>query len=1158
MDNGARACCCASLTGLFLSDDVQGDSTASYFDEARWAKEFAPYLGDHIRIALHPPSSDNESGHVHVRSGLLNVAGSSEDSDEDEENEDEDEDEETVLEREEEDENRLSHLELSAEDILDDTDKNSPKLELDLEGIAFQAIEEELLKDDETSSALSLEPRRSRRRIVSHQDANSMSTVVSEFEYEDLSPWAKIVYVLCSSRGKVPSRLERDRVEAKRRMRSWSPTRAFRRHATEGSSPRPHRLAHRSQSTIEHFRSGDLITVHKMLHMRYPFYSPSFERDYVGIIAMLMLSSTLYGVDYYYTSSFVLNDPSIRAPLQTDVTWFFAALVAIPVLGLGIRFWPDAEMMHALGLTVAASACTVSSIGLVASGCMGKIRPDFLARCAPWCLQNVTWVFVGSKVAQCGWPDPRFDPPLTVECPSATTSFQDACGPISLGVPLLPEMVCAADVEGFGESYSIAAGYRGGFSISLAVVTALNVILTWISARRGLIIYGSMAGLYSAVSVGLLATSSLQRAKHNQVSLALSFLCGLLVVMSIIPLYFHLRTGKPRRRPPLTIHLVNWWRIDDESSDSDSDLDDIRDDVLAHSDGDSQSERSLLSPDQHTLDLDTDGMSSHLASPTLRSPDSDGHDGLRHPEDEGLGKMSPVSLHSDLALESGLFDHHPRTRANANRYHSLPSSLRRWSHSAPSVQTAKPHRPRIRPRAFWEADYKAKIKQDALPASFLARNFLGRELRSLQDRRPAALLIGAAMIVVHFALMMPEAESTSAVMWVALTLELTLYPFFESFAVHSIIWRSNTFISGWSTLVGLVTSLLVWLPATLNKRKEDSDADNAESWVIFLGAYLSAKVAYVAAHAVTTFLLVFRIECRGCGYPTLVKRDETVTSIRRFLIIIPTLQFSSLLLLIIMCFYTYQYLELDSAFMQYLTLLLVAALDATTRVWLTALLTKGLVAVLTEADEIQAYLFAIRTVKIGFSLVQGFGLGRVPGFGAFVLACLANAVFEVGMLCVSALRRHHPRAPHMRVRIANAVGLPGWRMFPQKTRLETALMIRTQDVAEMLVIAFGPIISQLPLHFANGHVFGQEKQHWAEIFLRTLVILFVIEIPVDIFKSWLSTRVFGLDTFHVRPRDLDLYAVFYMSITAIMGYLAFIVGHELFVLWEVNGENDGD
>jgi len=50
------------------------------------------------------------------------------------------------------------------------------------------------------------------------------------------------------------------------------------------------------------------------------------------------------------------------------------------------------------------------------------------------------------------------------------------------------------------------------------------------------------------------------------------------------------------------------------------------------------------------------------------------------------------------------------------------------------------------------------------------------------------------------------------------------------------------------------------------------------------------------------------------------------------------------------------------------------------------------------------------------------------------------------------LRRHHPRAPHVRVKVANFFGLPGWKMFPQKTRLDTALLIVNQDVVVSVVV----------------------------------------------------------------------------------------------------------
>jgi len=60
-----------------------------------------------------------------------------------------------------------------------------------------------------------------------------------------------------------------------------------------------------------------------------------------------------------------------------------------------------------------------------------------------------------------------------------------------------------------------------------------------------------------------------------------------------------------------------------------------------------------------------------------------------------------------------------------------------------------------------------------------------------------------------------------------------------------------------------------------------------------------------------------------------------------------------------------------------------------------SLLTKGLLACIPDADPIQSFVFGVRFVKIGFAVVQGFGIAAVSSWGAFIVSLLLTAVVEV-------------------------------------------------------------------------------------------------------------------------------------------------------------------
>lgn len=480
---------------------------------------------------------------------------------------------------------------------------------------------------------------------------------------------------------------------------------------------------------------------------------------------------------------------------------------------------------------------------------------------------------------------------------------------------------------------------------------------------------------------------------------------------------------------------------------------------------------------------------------------------------------------------------------------------------------------KLQPRAFWDPNYQELLARDNLSTGFLLRKLILREAHVLEDLAPTFMLICTALLGLFFAVFLPFADTANKVIWLALSMELALFPLFEMCAMRSIQWRAASasagFVKRMQMLGGYFVSAIIWFPASSHVSNQgeplDPDAGGKAGgvWASLLYAYLGAKVGYVLGIFIVSKLLYCSLdldywfprspELRGF----LAQHRAVGFRLGKFIAVFSSVVFTVMALMVMWCFGTYQYLEISEPLVQYGVIVAVALADVCTRVWLTALLTKGLVAVVPDADEIQAYVFGLRIVRLGFALVQGFAIGTITGTFPFLLACASNSAFEIGLVCVSALRRHHPRAPHLRERIANALGLPGSRMFAHKTRLETALLILTQEVAELSITPFVVLFGQLPLYFDGMREdFTTARLPWYAVVVRTVVLVFVFEAPTDCFKNYLAVRVFGLDTFHARPRELDLWSGLYMSILALMGFLAILGGHGLFILWEVNGDED--
>jgi len=502
-----------------------------------------------------------------------------------------------------------------------------------------------------------------------------------------------------------------------------------------------------------------------------------------------------------------------------------------------------------------------------------------------------------------------------------------------------------------------------------------------------------------------------------------------------------------------------------------------------------------------------------------------------------------------FALESFLFD---ETASHTTGSRSSLGVLAQ----APSSPLSMSRHVKFRPRAIWDAHYKRKVAKDKLSFSFIAKRLIKSELHLLEEVLPTFVLTFALVVVLYFSLYVPFVRgSANYVIWLSFSLELLLYPVLENFVVSSMIWNSSFFLSSWVSLFGVFFSTVCWVPISLFFRSE-IESDDGRLWILLFLMWLVSKLFYFAGMVICVFVMYRHLEWFQNEREFLLRQRAGFRA-SKFAVVFPLLVCTSMMMLMLMVFYVYQYIEVEDVVVQFVVLGAAALADAATRVWLTALMTKGFVAALADVDEIQAYIFSIRYVKLGFALMQGFAIGRIIGTGAFILACLGTSAFEILVIVFSILRRHHPRAPHIRVRIANFFGLPGWKMFPQKTRLETALLIRSQEMAEIVCMVFGPMFGQLPLHLDlfPKNVFDAQVLPWYAVVVRSLILL-CFECVTDCFKSWLATRVLGIDTVHVRPRDVDLFATLYLSIAIVLGFVAVTGGHALFFLWEADEFND--
>jgi len=844
----------------------------------------------------------------------------------------------------------------------------------------------------------------------------------------------------------------------------------------------------------------------------FPFWAKSYLRDYYGIFIVLAINAVLYAVDWYEDAPFFLGDQRITQPLEEDQNWVWGLMAGLTVLVFFIARWGDLELYHAYTLAAVASLLTANAFGITIASVSGQLGPDFLARCAPFCLENITFVrFPGGGIAQCDFPDPRAEnDDFIYTCPRAGTDQRVACAPFFGAIPLYAEVHCSQGIGRVSDPNSIARGFQAAYSPSVGCLTAIFWPMSYVALGSfNLRPLGYAVGGFSLALIGAASAVKINQSGHTQAQSFGSFVLAALISSSIIPLYFHSykKRAKPRRRPQATMHFIQT----NEASDSETDSNFEEDSAF-------ELEKSLYRPYEEIEEEREDQKRIRLEQKLERTSDADNQgSGDEH------GKRAMMQKMKRAKARRGGFKHK-----------------------------------KIRPRAFWEEDFREKVGNEKLTYFYFFRKFAIREFHLYRKILPAIVGVMTFIVALFFLFFFTFTDSNTFVIWCALTLELLIFPVFEAMSVNAMFWHADFLVGFFPQIAGYFFIGVIWFPTSLYYRSEIGDDNDADLWGKLLGMYVVAKLAYVLAVGLGVSCMVRRTKSRtfkrlpeSSRKFIIAHRDRI--DLKKYLIVFPPLVFGIMALYFAWVFYAYSFISLrEDTLLQFIvTGVAIPLVDTVFRVWLSGFLSKTITKIfLGLVNENEAFVFAIRFVKIGFAIVQAFGTASIANFEAFIASLVSQVAIEIGMVMLSMFRRHHPKAPHVRQRIANFFGLPGKRMFPQKTRIESASLYVNQDLAEKLCVVFGVLFSQLPLALDSiSDSFPTKAYGWFEAVMRTLIMIFIFEIPGDMLKAFLSTRRFGIDTFHLKV-EFNIYHLGYMSTMVSTAFLCILGAHALFVLWE--------
>lgn len=223
------------------------------------------------------------------------------------------------------------------------------------------------------------------------------------------------------------------------------------------------------------------------LGMQIPaWWSNSYLMDWMGVVIMVAIIIAINGpIDWLKKQPINMADLGISAALHGDrVTMVVVGLlIIIPGGFVALLFWfkrrDEFEDAHALGLAGLTPIVLAYVVWAVIGNATGELRPDFLARCAPTCMQGFTWecapdlsLYEASCDSdccpvQCNRDDPRYEG-AEVKC----TYFQNGVDKSNLTIEQtcnlfwhIPVTEEIADCNGFqGDSgydkFSIREGYK--------------------------------------------------------------------------------------------------------------------------------------------------------------------------------------------------------------------------------------------------------------------------------------------------------------------------------------------------------------------------------------------------------------------------------------------------------------------------------------------------------------------------------------------------------------------------------------------------------------------------------------------------------------------------------------------------------------------------
>jgi len=320
---------------------------------------------------------------------------------------------------------------------------------------------------------------------------------------------------------------------------------------------------------------------------RAAWFSDSYALDYIGIVLCTLIIIVFNSaVDWLNEQPINMADISIQEPLFEDTVNMavVGGLVVVPNALAAFFFWfrrRDAfEDMHAYLLAVVTPIVFAYVIWVIIGNTVGEPRPDLLARCAPSCMENITWTCVPDLnlykgdcdleeqkccPIQCGIKDPRY--PEVIDCTFVQngqniSGVEEAC--IMFWNRYIP--VNEAQCNGLrGDSsyneFSIREGFKSMPSGHTQVV--FNSATTWFLYLAGkLQLYGFgvqqrtfaysyiMASLLFAVAT-YVGVTRLNDQKHFIFDVVLGALIGIFTSLLAYPLYYQDPRigGEPLRRP---------------------------------------------------------------------------------------------------------------------------------------------------------------------------------------------------------------------------------------------------------------------------------------------------------------------------------------------------------------------------------------------------------------------------------------------------------------------------------------------------------------------------------------------------------------------------------------------------------------------------------